>query len=363
LIVHCNPTRSGASSERLVLPLTGNQVEFEAPVPSRLQWQSENLVGYWIKQENIELAEAPTPLVKEIDALPAGAVYGQVLDPQGDPAQGFLLMVHVVSAPAEVQNGYLGINLSNYNQSGDGRFVMGPLPLGGVYRVEVQGQGDRANTRVASEDITLTREASVRRVELRMPEGTTLAGQVVDPEGKPVFGVEVRLGHRTANRSHEGVSVRTDGEGRFAFQHVNAELPGTYYVHVHPQEKHRGQNALWKPGEELKVQLKRGWILEGLLVEHATGKVIPGATLSAQPAVYDQHFYLNRHEARTDAAGRFRYDTLEPIPYRFYASGVNAAQGAPPWEADPRASSELILSGDLPRGSELLPVPPPPDGT
>jgi hypothetical protein len=131
---------------------------------------------------------------------------------------------------------------------------------------------------------------------------------------------------------------------------------------VQPQEKYRGQQAIWKPGSELTVQVKRGWSLEGVLLEHNTGKIIPGATLYAQPAVYDQHFYLGRHEVRTDAAGRFRYDTLEPIPYRLYANGVNASQGAPPWEVDPRSTSEIILSGDVQQGSELLPVPPPPDG-
>jgi protocatechuate 3,4-dioxygenase beta subunit len=344
-----------------VFPLNGSQVEFDAQVPCRLQWQSDSLVGYWLKIEQIELAEAPEPLVKEIDAFPAGAVYGQVLRPDGTPPEGFILLVHTASPAPEVQNGYLG-TMSAVNQSGDGRFVVGPLPLGGVYRIEVQGQGDRINTRVTSEELSLTREQSVRRVELLMPEGTAVAGQVFDPEGKAVAGVEVRLGHKTANRSHEGASQRTDDEGRFRFLHVNAEMPGTYYVHVQPLTKLRGQQAIWKPGSELAIQLQRGWSLEGRLLEHNTGKVIPGATLYAQPAIYDQNFYLGRHEVRTDAAGRFHYDTLEPFPYRFYASGVNASQGAPPWEADPRSTSEIILSGDVQQGSELLPVPPPPDG-
>jgi protocatechuate 3,4-dioxygenase beta subunit len=360
LIVHCYPTRPPAIYERRVVPLAGNQVEFDAPVPCRLQWHPDNLIGYWIKMEQVEMAEAPTPFEKEIDALPAGAVYGQMLNEDGSPCPSFSLSVHTVSPAPEVQNAYLG-NLSSFHQGGDGRFVIGPLPLGGVYRIEVQGQGERTNTRVASEDLTLTRAESVHRVELRMPEGITLAGRVVDPEGKPIPAVEVRLGRQTPNRSDEGAAQATDQDGRFEFAHVNAELPGTYYIHVQPQQQYRGQRSNWKPGSELTVQLRRGWRLEGQLIEHNTGRVIPGAVLYAQPAVFDRNFYVGRHEVRTDAAGRFRYETLEPIPYRFYASGVNAAQGAPPWEADPRAVSEIILSGDVAQGSDLLPVPPPPD--
>jgi hypothetical protein len=109
------------------------------------------------------------------------------------------------------------------------------------------------------------------------------------------------------------------------------------------------------------VKLQPGRVVEGVLVEHATGKVIPAAQLYARPAQYDQRYYVGTHETRTDAAGRFRFETLEPILYRFYSSAVNAAQAAPPWQADPRSQEEIVLSGDVQQGSDLMPIPPPPE--
>ncbi len=362
LLVRVFPQRSNATHETKTLPVTGTQVEFSAPVPCRLQWETDNLVGYWIKEESVELADAPDPLVKEINAFPAGAIYGRVFDSGGSPCNSFNYSIVMVSQPRELQQPHLGISLGGASRDGTGRFVVGPLPLDGTYRVEIQGQNERANTRAASEDLTLTRDESVRNVELRLPEGVAIEGQVVDPLGKPTEGVEVRLGHRTANRSYEGASVTTDGEGKFRFPHVNPELPGAYYLHVKPQQVYRGQQLMWRPGEEpLVVRLQRGWSIDGMLLEHNTGKVIPGAKVYAHPSQYDQKFYLGSHDTVTDAAGRFRLQTLEPLPYRFYANNVNAAQGAPPWEVDPRTQEEVILSGDVQQGADLAPVPPPPD--
>lgn len=363
LVVRIFRDKPNASHQTKTFPVTGTQIEFMAPVPCRIQWETDQLVGYWIKEESIQLADAPEPLIKELDALPAGAIYGRVLDSDGSPSKNFNFSIVMVSKPEQLQHPYLGISMGGVSQDGTGRFVVGPLPLGGTYRVEIQGQNERSNTRAVSEDLMLTRDDSVRHVELRLPEGVTIAGLVVDPLGKPAVGIEVRLGHRTTNRSFEGASVITDQHGEFRFEHVNPELPGAYYLHIKPQQAYRGRQAPWGAGEEsLLVRLQRGWAIEGVLLEHSTGKVIPGAKVYAHPAHYDQKFYLGSHETVTDAAGRFRFQSLEPLPYRFYSNNVNAAQGAPPWEVDPRYQEQVILSGDVQQGADLAPVPPPPDG-
>ena len=361
LLVRCFPKTSRGSYETKTLPLGAAPVEFEAAVPCRLRWETDNLIGYWIKEETIDLAEAPEPLVKEIEALPAGAVVGRIRETDGAPCTLFQYNLVVLAAPPEVQNSYLGFTTGGVAQDAEGRFMVGPLPLGGTYRIDIHGQGELSNTHVASEDFTLTPDACVREIELQLPEGVTVAGRILDPEGNPAPDIQVHLGHRSGNSSREGSPVATDADGEFRFPRVNPELSGMYYLHVKPQQVYRGFQAVLDPKETPTLQLRRGWSLEGLLLEHRTGKVVPGAKLYARPAQYDRNLYAGAHEVQTDAAGRFRFDTLEPLRYRFYAMGVNAVQHAPPWEGDPRFREQVILSGDVHAGANLTPVPPPPE--
>lgn len=363
LLVHIAPTGASLDTrESKRLPVGDGALEFDVPVPCRLYWETDHLIGYWIKEESLNLVAAPGPLVKEIEALPAGAVAVQVREPDGSPCPAFICHVVIVAPPPESRQTYLGIHTSSMVQDSSGRFVVGPLPLGGVYRVEIQGHGEKANTRVASEDLSLTREESVRLVELRMPVGVEVAGRVVDSEDQPVAGIQVQLGHRAGNRSHEGAVATTDQAGKFQFPGVNPELGGDYYVHVRPQQAFRGQQtAIDLRDKDTTVRLQRGLAIEGVLLEHRTGKVVPGATVYARPAQFDQNFYPGAHETRTDRAGRFRFQSLEPLRYRFYVNGVNAVQEAPPWEADSRLGDQVILSGDVQQAAGLTPVPPPPE--
>ncbi len=361
LVVYLSPMNPPGEFQQRTLPIQNGQVEFQAPAPCRMQWHTDDLIGYWIQEESLDLAEAPTPLVKEIEAHPAGAIYGRVLNEDGSPCQKYSYQVAMLNPPPALRmRPHLGINHGMPVDDREGEFVVSPLPLGGTYRLEIQGQGDYSQTRVFSEDLVLSDDSGARQIELRLPRGVTLEGQLTDPLGMPAPGIEIRLGHRHGNRSFSGTPAVTDAAGMFRFLHVNPKLAGEYYLNLQPQQNYRGKQApVRDPAERQILRLQHGLTLSGQLLEHNSGKIVPGAIVHARPAQpIDPNSYLGSHEARTDNQGRFQFQTLEPLAYRFYVIGMNASQGAPPWEADPRADANIILSGDVQPNSDLTPLAP-----
>jgi hypothetical protein len=64
---------------------------------------------------------------------------------------------------------------------------------------------------------------------IRITEGYSLKGSMVDKNGEPLKGISVRINHDLKAETHTGYGgeiwerkTQTDGEGRFTFQHVNA---------------------------------------------------------------------------------------------------------------------------------------------
>ncbi|MEJ7640481.1 MAG: hypothetical protein WKF75_21555 [Singulisphaera sp.] len=60
---------------------------FEVPVPGRVSYRSESVVGYWIKDDSFDVLSVG-PLVVEVRGVPAGAIIGRALEPDGTPAVG-----------------------------------------------------------------------------------------------------------------------------------------------------------------------------------------------------------------------------------------------------------------------------------
>jgi hypothetical protein len=111
------------------LTLDDGKAVYEANVPGRVSYRPEALIGYWFKDGDVEVEPGTEPLRVEIPAMPAGAIVGELLEPDGTPAvEGVSLGCHVVEKPPALGQG--SIDLNNFRVEAYGHFLLSPLPLG-----------------------------------------------------------------------------------------------------------------------------------------------------------------------------------------------------------------------------------------
>ncbi len=68
------------------LRLQDSQAVFDAPAPGTVSFQPRSLLGYWCELGHFEVTPAAGPQTIEVPVLPAGAIAGQILQADGQPA-------------------------------------------------------------------------------------------------------------------------------------------------------------------------------------------------------------------------------------------------------------------------------------
>ncbi|HET6427246.1 MAG TPA: M56 family metallopeptidase [Phycisphaerae bacterium] len=339
-----------------LLPIDKGQVRVEVAAPGRLGCTPEGTVGYWFKEVGTTIAAGDGPVTVNVPCTPAGAIYGQVLEADGSPANltgpnnAMVSVVQVVRSPA-VQGASPGLYPG---VKSEGRFFVSPLPLGGTYRIVAH----RGHCYVTSEPIALDDRTPTRQIRLQLVEGLTFPVKVETPEGKRAVGVPVKLIYET-NHSHSfgGQERRTDAEGKVAFEHVNAAAPGGYRLRIDTRRDFRPMDSQCTPSADcMTVKLEAGLSASGQVIHAETGRPIPEAEVSAYTTASGRYESIPA-EARTDAKGRFRFSNMGPYVYRLRVSDatedgehhVNPRQPMEPWAVTVRVN--------LPAWSELKPAP------
>ena len=301
----------------------GNEVRFDVPVPTRIRYETGRLIGYWVEEESaIPVSAGDEPFVIDVPAMPAGAVYGRVLNSDGSPCEYFNLSVIVIEESSELQQKRLDTDhLSSEGE--DGRFIVGPLPLGGRYRLIASHSSSKNEARLISRDFSISTQKSIHELELRFLEGITVSGHVLLSTGEPVAGVDIAM-HWSSPFSHGfgGARQKTDRSGRFEFVQVNANLPGTFRLTVDPSKSFQGREDEFVPTDKpITMTIERGLQATGVLVDDASGRPIVNATIQANPSSGDARF-RGEIRTRTDARGRFRFSNLEPVEYQLRIDGA-----------------------------------------
>ncbi len=293
---------------------------FQAYVGGKVSIGPGKTVGYWFKRPSpITVPDEAGPMEITIDAIPAGMIYGRVLGTDGQPnSHANNVYLHMVERSPRMPQGFLDNNHADIDVA-TGKFAIGPLPIGGTYSVETGDSRADNEMRVAGERIELTRRSPTREVTLRMVEGVPFDVQVVGPDGQPVPGAKINMRYKTKGRTHGGVTRNTDANGRYRFQNVNPNLDAAYGVFVENTDEFRSKRVEVKSLDKpLTIRLEKGLTIRGVLIEGATGKVIPDAKVWA--SVY--HTDAGRAEdhygsgATTDRYGRFTLNGLLPLRYR-----------------------------------------------
>jgi hypothetical protein len=300
--------------------LERGEARLDVVTPNKVGYEAEGLIGYWIKENwgTIEVPAGPEPFVVEIDAIPAGAIYGTVLEADGSRASKTMIHVSVVERPPALEQGGLGVNVKNWaggNQSDKiSRFVASPLPLGGKYVIVAH----RGWTYLTSEVIEVSEVNPAPEVALQYGETIALTGRVVDPQGRPLPAIRCSVGFNLDPGSHSfGTSPdSTDAEGRIRIEGINPHARGDYSLTF---KDNPGYQPKWidlnLEDREFTVTLEPGLVLEGVAVDQESGWPLEGAEVYAQPVMEGWSMHVDA-DSRTNDKGEFRFSTLAAGTYR-----------------------------------------------
>ncbi|MDB6039406.1 MAG: antirepressor regulating drug resistance protein, partial [Verrucomicrobiales bacterium] len=322
---------NGDSSMPLSLPVQNGEVHLSVPVPGYLAFEPVGLTGYWVQEEiALPVGGGSNPLIVKRDALPAGAIFGEVSGSDGQPTDQVLVsVVEVAQAHGKERPGGLSNLGKNSASSGDGptRYMAQPLPLAGKYMMVAH----RGYSFVTSPVINLTEKNPITKIDLRLAKGIDIAGKVIDNSGNPIEGIKVVLGFGTTYGQGFGVGdgIVTDRNGDFRFPGVNFDASGTYGVQIEGQNGFRPARMDARKDSPLTFVLNRGVVLSGVVLNDSTGKPLAGVDLYATPEKLKRNEipeYLNA-DARTDIKGRFQFTTLERRIYELHCRNGSIKNG------------------------------------
>lgn len=348
--------RGGLPVISRALPIEAGKVTFEAPVPGYVSYESQGVVGYWFPNGNFEVEPGVEPQAVEIRGVPAGAILGHVIDPEGQSSdQRVSVGYTTLEMPPEWKGGPRASAQSV--AAVQGRFFLSPLPIGGKY-VVVVSQG---HNKQVSRPITLDGTRATERVEIRLAKSAAASGRVVGPDGRPLRGMPVTLSLRHPQAGTTwGPPLLTDREGRFRFDDLSTEL-GPYLAVLDFRKDYQPAETNLNPGgAPVEIRLEPGHVVEGRILDAATGWPIPGVELYAHRPVWREgERYAYEAEGLTDELGRFR---LSNLPLQAVSlndrNGLNWQSPGGSRLAEPDRGETLEIRATLPEWSPLKPVKP-----
>ncbi len=278
----------------------------------------------------------PVPREHTVRLEPASTIGGFVLDEQGQPIAGARVSLSIPSSGNQ-KPGEPRIDLGSFQTRTDAE---------GRWKCElVPAKLDMLSMTVEHSDYVLERHPFWRRTEspqvfvdleaskavLVLKEGITLQGRVIDRDGRPIAGAQVRT---TPPIRH--AAATTDDRGRFELAHIAPgpiELAAQAKGYVPAQRKVAAGEAA-----PVEIRLEAGRAITGRLVNQAN-RPIAGASLQLELGPSNRWVWPT---AQTDRDGRFR---VEGVPIEggtlVVRQGMNTlAQRVPPSPKD----AELALT-------------------
>lgn len=217
-----------------------------------------------------------------------------------------------------------------------------PAVWPGNYEVEI-----RANGRICPASLPLlsVEQGENRSVEWVCERGGSIAGTVIDPQGKPIEKAIVRAwfpdsldepNSRMATYSGEG--GRFVLEGVVSYGGLRLQASHQEYIHKIPLELEHS-----KPGTLVDVT-----------VTLDPASVIEGAVLDGQGAPASRAIVLLNAEggssparqARVDSLGNFTFGELVPGVYRLVAGSADRSAMNPPEETKDNVATIVLSAGD-----------------
>lgn len=180
------------------------------------------------------LIQTPDQIIENIDFTvdPAGLVWGYVTDPEGNPVRGSDVLL-VTSDSVFTQAITAALNQAppiRGRSQEDGYYELAGVPLNREWRLYA---ASNSHAPQLADPFVLTPQFREARVDLFLFSGTTVQGQVVEPNGRPVPDAQVTcipaytsmLGNLNAAQAFR--TAQSDADGTFEIR----ELPaGAYQI-------------------------------------------------------------------------------------------------------------------------------------
>jgi beta-lactamase regulating signal transducer with metallopeptidase domain len=327
--------------------ITNGEVRTRMPLGALIQIAPARLVGFWFGQQSVTVTNGGGPMVVGIPVLPAGAIYATARNADGTRAGRVIYGVtELKRAPGRSAENILDNGSDGFSDNGPRHWVSPPLPLGGTYQIYTW----RGNTFGLSKPIKLTESNPDTEIELQFAPGKTLSGVVLDPKNQPLRNAELAVEFILGGEHSFGLkSIYTDDRGRFQIEDTTPDA-GLYTIEV----KAPGvmtEIVKLKPGSKPQViHLQRGRTLAGRLVESGTGYILPDAEIRA----FDMgNNGLPFVATRTDANGRFEFNTLGNTEYGFFIDGAQQVMTDKTFRPD--GTANIVVPVKLYAGSMLKP--------
>ena len=320
----------GGYSERddMTVPLKDGVARVEAYVSGTIDYSPRGLIGYWFPWENsqrkVEAGKAPLEI--DVPVTPAGAIAGRVLDAEGKPVSD-KVSVNLNGRKMDTSNGTIfcsgDFGGGTIRVDRQGKFWINPLPLGWKYAISVS----RGHAVCYTEPIELTGAKPTAEATLSLPRTVSVEGRVLDQYGKPL-AVPLELSFVSNTKSLAGgfssqgwSDTLSNHQGIFRFDDLGFS-GGEYFLYLKPRKDFQPRRVpLPLDGRPIEVRLNPGFVLEGTVLNDATGKPAAGLEIYALPAKFTPDSIRREAESRTDDHGRFRFSNLGDEAYRIGVQG------------------------------------------
>lgn len=328
---------------------TPNRAELPTLTNSRADgsfaWRGMRVVEIWAEQDGrapsrlqlVPGSDEPRHPMELRLGVTAPSFSGMVLDPSGRPASGASVAIAVDDAPPPVlRDGRRARNVPPVLLTTDesGRFTTSSVPIGKHWLVACAAGSAPAFVEV--EIFAVARAPVVVQLE----EGAAVHGIVRDAQGEPVPAARVSAGTKRAyghgffplgGRVTDRQETVTDGEGRFALQHLFA---GEVQIYCRAQgmttvdldvDLSQRRELEWNPVLERQAEI-RGRVVD------ASGQPLVGwrVHLETEPSTASASARVRPQTLETQSEGDGRFTLLRVFPgsYRLWAVPPDAEGAA-----------------------------------
>lgn len=311
-----------SSPESQVFPLPRRGGESQAPamsgadgrfvVPDRRRGERIDLqISHSDYQPTgVSGVEAPNPVPLRIVLTRAARVTGTVVDPTGEPVDGAVVLVMMEEAePTRATIGVRGFTFPVNGRTDDGgRFEIDQVPSGRV-RITASAQGWRA---AELSSLEVAPGETLEGLRLVLESGATVAGRVLDGDGRPVIGAMVRVEEQSGSlvRFERPSMATTGGDGRYLLEGVE---PGLQLLVARDRDGARAAREIEvAPGvNQLDLRIAGGHEISGRVVDGG-GAPVAGASITAIAEARD----WRGAEARSGDDGGFTIAGVRDGQYR-----------------------------------------------
>jgi hypothetical protein len=272
-------------------------------LPVNLHWEPLAGTNLFFKAEHKTL-DQERDYHFEIDCHAAGSVFGVINVPREFQYERVDMHIEFLNRDNLFQRyGFLPDDSFNMSSQPQTKFMFGPLPLSGRYRVSFSCK----NVYMVSDEIQLSDKQPLCELSLPWPQETvTLRGRVLDQAGRPAANLEYQVRAEAEQLSCSFSTQRTDEKGQFECPNVNAEGKLAYSILLKPKNAPWYRYLLKATEKPVSLKLKQGQLLRGVLKDHA-GNIRPNADfhLWPSPQLKRTKGYHNQ-TVQTDDQGRFQ---------------------------------------------------------